>query len=185
MELLKIFFYKINLRYKLRYINEYDIIKKLTLTIKVKEVIFLTKRYDPWSCPVNKLVKERWADVLNDEMSSASIMSIKLDMIDRPLAILDVVLSTCAHYDVSLDRVVSKDSDERVRLARKVMVYLVYFEGYMITKRQIAKLMNRKDGSFALRCIDDVKSLFISDRTGDIRNDVATIKKSLVTYSLK
>lgn len=151
----------------------------------MEEVIILSKKFNPDSCAINRDVIKKW-DCLRDDSTTASMVATQLGAYNRPLTALDIILSTCKHYGVSLDQVLSKSTDEKVCLSRKIAVHLVKFSYCMLTNRQIAELMNRKNASFVNRCVNDVNYLCQYSRHYEtIREDLLTIKRSLLVDSAK
>jgi len=131
---------------------------------------------------INKDVKEKWH--IDDTVSTASDVATGLNMIDQSLYPLDIMMTTCAYFKVSLEDILRKRTgDENIRRARLIAVYVIKQKASRrLNNRLMAKLMNRKSSSFVDQCVDGVEELLLHEGPdGQTARAIESINSCLVS----
>lgn len=159
----------------------------------MKEVIFLLRSTkNPYPCWINQKVEEKWSRFFHDgggsvnELNLINDLTTQLQIMDQSYKILDIMLTTCRHFNVSIEEVLNKKAGStNCRIARATMVYIIDFKckhdgSLRISKKNLSRLMNRKNVDFINYCVDKISCMFLSREHETIKNHIETINANLI-----
>lgn len=149
-------------------------------------IVLVRNRLKPYIPQFDKMVMTKllFCDDPINETNFKSILDIENLLLigKKSLYPLEIVLGVSRYYQISVFDIIGKvRRDEKVRKARKVMIYMLDFKASdLINHSDIARIMKRTPSSTTINYA--IKSVVncLPDNRGGLKADIVAINKNLI-----